>query len=65
MAVIVAGNALPRPGMGQDHSRLEAPLEWLEGSHAPAQDPCGGSAPARITRAARSEHFNDLVRLSP
>lgn len=65
VAVIVAGNALARGGMRQDHGRLDAPLEWLEGAHSRPADPCGAAAPPRLTRAARGDAFNDLVRVSP
>lgn len=66
MAVIVAGGELAgASGPRQDHSRVPAPLEWLEGAHAPAAEPCGGNTPRRLTRAARGAHFNDLVRLVP
>ena len=66
MAVIVAGAELAGAALlRQDHSRVAAPLEWLEGAHAPSSDPCAGRPPRRLTRAARSASFNDLVRVAP
>lgn len=65
MAVVIAGAELARAGLRQDHAQLAAPLEWLEGAHAPRGEACAGTPRRSLTQAARSATFNDLVRLGP